>query len=315
MVIKGHKENVQKSICAVVVTYNRRELLLNCLNALKNQTYAVDHIVVINNASTDGTVEYLQQHNWINNSKFHLLTLENNLGGAGGFYYGIKYAYKQGFDYIWLMDDDGEPELNCLKELIPFTSENNYIGPLVLDTEDKETLAFAVRPKPKAKKVFSKTELNNVAQKIVLDDVIMPFNGTLFSCQLVEKIGFPRKEYFIWGDETEYTNRARKNGYSVFTIPKAEFFHPRQKQNNIPMLGGRFTFSDPNSLLKLYCICRNDIVNLREYRGVHFSLAFVCKVVWFYLFTRPNLKKLGIACQAMWHGFKKDFSYHNNYMI
>ena len=94
----------KKSICAVVVTYNRKHLLLKCLESLKKQVYPIDHIIVVNNASTDGTIDFLVQNQWNNSEKFTLMTLDCNQGGAGGFYAGIEFAHKQGFDYIWLMD-------------------------------------------------------------------------------------------------------------------------------------------------------------------------------------------------------------------
>ena len=103
---------MKKTICAVIVTFNRKELLLNCLNALKQQTHTLDHIVVIDNASSDGTTDFLLKNNWKNNDYFTYISLPKNQGGAGGFYEGIKYAIAQEFDYVWLMDDDGFPSKN-----------------------------------------------------------------------------------------------------------------------------------------------------------------------------------------------------------
>ena len=79
----------RESICAIVVTYNRKELLLNCLHALLEQSFSLSHIVIVNNASTDGTIDFLAKNGFINNSQFTLLNLPENQGGAGGFYEGI----------------------------------------------------------------------------------------------------------------------------------------------------------------------------------------------------------------------------------
>ena len=82
----------KKSICAVVVTYNRKELLLRCLQALEQQSYSLEHIVIVDNASTDGTVDFLEQQGYLENPKVTLLSLLENQGGAGGFHAGIKYG-------------------------------------------------------------------------------------------------------------------------------------------------------------------------------------------------------------------------------
>ena len=104
--------NDNNNIIAVVVTHNRLELLKKVIDNLKNQTYKIDAIVVINNASTDGTEEWLKSQ-----SDLEYVT-QGNLGGAGGFNTGLQYAYKHNYEWIWFMDDDVLPQANCLEELM-----------------------------------------------------------------------------------------------------------------------------------------------------------------------------------------------------
>jgi GT2 family glycosyltransferase len=94
-------------VCAVVVTYNRRDLLRECLVSLQAQTHVPDTILVVNNASTDGTAQMLSAEF----AQLEVLTLAENVGGAGGFHAGMKWAYEQGYDWLWLMDDDGRAAL------------------------------------------------------------------------------------------------------------------------------------------------------------------------------------------------------------
>ncbi|QLB15462.1 glycosyl transferase [Mannheimia granulomatis] len=305
---------MNKSICAIVVTYNRKSLLLKCLSALKDQTIRLDHIVVIDNASIDGTVEFLAQNGWLNSEKFTLLTLSSNQGGAGGFYEGIKYAYEHYFDYIWLMDDDGVPDIFCLEKLLPYASENNYIGPLVLNIDNKDELTFPLRL-PKSKTVLSTIQdIKSGRFNQIIPDIVMPFNGILFSRKLVERIGFPHKEFFIWGDDMEYTWRARKAGYEITTIIDAKFYHPKELTLGTPMFFNLLKFNDTESKLKLYCMCRNNIRNLLDYKGLSISLLFCTKVIWFYLFTKPNLSKLKLGLVGIWHGLKKNFTQHRKFL-
>ena len=206
----------KKSICAVVVTYNRKALLLRCLQALEMQRYALEHIVIVDNASTDGTVDFLRQQGYLENSSVTFLSLPENQGGAGGFHAGIKYAYEQGYDYIWLMDDDGVPDNDCLGELVKFIKDDNYIGPLVLDIDNPLNLTFTLRL-PNTNKVLSNLDDIKRFDKII-PDIVMPFNGILFSRNIVDKIGFPKKDYFIWGDDMEYTWRASKSDINISKV-------------------------------------------------------------------------------------------------
>src|ERR1035441_9411687 len=105
-----------ESIAAVVVTYNRKALLGECLDALLKQTHPLDAIYVIDNASTDGTKEFLNERGYLRESKIRYVPLPDNTGGAGGFYEGLRHAFEAGFDWFWLMDDDVEPYLDGLEQ-------------------------------------------------------------------------------------------------------------------------------------------------------------------------------------------------------
>ena len=87
----------------VIVTYNRIKLLKECLERVENQTSCVESIVIVNNNSQDGTTEYLAT--LVENRKYHIVNLHENMGGAGGFYYGVKEALSCSGEWILLIDD------------------------------------------------------------------------------------------------------------------------------------------------------------------------------------------------------------------
>lgn len=106
-----------KSVAAIVVSYNRRALLQECIEALLAQTQTVDAIFVIDNGSSDGSREYLDAVKANQDTVFVVLA-ESNTGGAGGFATGITTAFSKGFDWYWLMDDDAEPMPDALEKLM-----------------------------------------------------------------------------------------------------------------------------------------------------------------------------------------------------
>lgn len=112
----------KKNVCSVVVTYNRKDLLLECIEALVNQTYELDKIIIIDNNSNDGTYEELDNKGYIKNAKIIYRKLDENVGGAGGFYEGMKIARTLDFDWVWIMDDDTVPQADSLEELLNATT-------------------------------------------------------------------------------------------------------------------------------------------------------------------------------------------------
>ena len=110
-------------VAAVVVTYNRIDLLKQCVEALLKQNFPCD-ILLVNNNSIDGTEEWaLEQVNIFDNIKYH--NTGANLGGAGGFNYGMRWAVEAGYEFVWVMDDDCLPKENCLAVFMEYEKEHS----------------------------------------------------------------------------------------------------------------------------------------------------------------------------------------------
>ena len=103
-----------KRIAAIVVTYNRKELLLRCLKKILEQEDVSCDVLVVDNASTDGTKTAVEE---IQDSRVIYRNTGKNLGGAGGFNYGMRWALEAGYEYLWIMDDDTLPEPDALSQL------------------------------------------------------------------------------------------------------------------------------------------------------------------------------------------------------
>lgn len=189
-------------ITAVVVTYNRVELLEQCLLALQGQTRALDEIIIVNNASTDGTSEMLAE-------KFPRLAVFDtgaNLGGAGGFAWAVELAIALGYDGAWLMDDDAMPAADCLEKLITDESllSPEGVGFLVSTpaTQDHE-LADTNHPIVD----LSLPRQYAMLRRGYLSVRRASFVGVLVNLHRAKTIDLPYSDFFIWGDDCDYTDR------------------------------------------------------------------------------------------------------------
>jgi rhamnopyranosyl-N-acetylglucosaminyl-diphospho-decaprenol beta-1,3/1,4-galactofuranosyltransferase len=143
-------------VIAVIVTYNRQQLLSECITALKNQTRKVDKILVINNGSTDETSSWLQSQHDIDHIS------QENVGSAGGFYTGIKTAYESGYNWMWMMDDDGYPKEDALEKLMADDTEELLLrNCAVINKEDKKSFVW---------KTLHYKSIDDVKDKVIQED-------------------------------------------------------------------------------------------------------------------------------------------------
>ena len=304
-------------ILAVVVTFNRLPLLQRLVARLA-EIERLDGVLVVDNASTDGTGEWLAAQEQAKQDLRHR-TLATNSGGAGGFHDGLAWALEEGAALVWLMDDDGLPDPDCLARLLAHEhtpdGDLEFWGPVVVDEDAPERLVFPIRPPGRATAARDVAAVRRLADaEGVLSDIVIPFNGVLVTADLVRRIGLPRAEFFVWGDDVEYLWRARKAGARCATVVDAVVRHPSVGELGTPMAFGRQTYNHSPTDLKHYCMARNNLVNLRDYSGWPHALAFVAKTVWFYTLTRPSLARLRLSARAMLDGVRGDFTGHRRYL-
>jgi len=299
-----------EKVVVVVVAFNRRDLLLECLAALAGQTRRPDEVLVLDNASTDGTAEAVRAAH----PEVNLVVLDRNTGGAGGFTAGLAEAVGPlGADLVWLMDDDGLPALDCLATLLA-REDLDFWGPAVLAAQDPGRLCFPIRLPGGTTVVHEMAAVEQAAVDGLIAGVLIPFNGVLVTRELVERIGYPRAEFFIWGDDVEYLWRAERAGARIATVVDAHVLHPATDDLGTPMMLGRTTYNHSPSDLKHYCMARNNTVNLRRYRGWPHVLMFWAKTLWFYTLTHPAPRRLPMSARAAWAGLRGDFSGHRRFL-
>ena len=206
-------------IIAVVVTFNRLELLKRTVASLRANR-PVDRIVVVNNGSTDGTYE------WLEEAKDNQLTPvhQNNVGGSGGFSRGMDEALRMGADWIWCMDDDVFPHADCLEHMLPLTAGENValVAPRRLMEGKVFTNDFTAYDFVHPFRSLYKGKLRKLPPA---DSPVAiagtAFEGPLIRAEAVRRIGLPNKDLFIFCDDTDYCLRLYLAGYAMTTAPQA----------------------------------------------------------------------------------------------
>lgn len=261
-----------KKTAAVIVTYNRKELLSKCLEHLRIQTVPLD-VLVIDNASTDGTWELFQNPD----AGILYYNTGENLGGAGGFNFGIRKAVELGYDFLWVMDDDTMPNQTAHEKFIEadkrLQGQYGFLSGKVL-WKDGSICVMNEQKITKWKRIsdFDKEQKIQYAS----------FVSLFMRSEMVKTVGLPYKDFFIWADDWEYTRRISKNNACYY---------------------------EPESIVHHYCVSNvgADIINAPKDRIDRFKYMYRNDVCLYrldgfegklYLFVRTILHTIRIVIKA-----------------
>lgn len=282
-------------ISTVIVTFNKLTLLKECLDAVLNQTILPDKIIIIDNNSTDGTKEYLDE--LAKESECILpVHLNENIGGAGGFNAGIKKAMSFKSDYIWIMDDDTIPTSTALEKLIQAKDdigENNFsfLASNVRWIDNSPCLMNIPRVLQNWNTLRGYVELE-----------FSSFVSMFINADCVKKIGYPISDFFIWGDDVEYANRLRSilPGYYV---DDSVVVHKMAENNRTDILT-----DNVGRIPRYFYAYRNECYQSRKKGLKDFSKFILFKYVWGMFkisFTHNDHKllKLKTINKGVWKGF------------
>jgi GT2 family glycosyltransferase len=284
----GGQTSGSVKVAAIIITYNRLTLLKEAIEALRNQTRKADAIIVVNNSSSDGTSEWLAEQ-----SDLAVIT-QPNFGSSGGQYTGFKYAFEHGYDWLWVMDDDVEAASDCLEKLMDDPDENLIRTPLRYTTSGgpffNDTITFNLSNPFKSiwNEIFSKKHLS--LERIPATGIT--FEGPLIHRNIVEKIGYPEKKFFIYADDSEYFIRAAKAGAKIEIFRDARF-------------NRKLDYKAPDKLFdwKTYYVIRN-IIAIDVLHGspiVRLIRPFGYLISW--LKRSANIKDIKIVFKAFLDGY------------
>ena len=277
-----------ESICAVVVTYNRRDLLLECLDAIINQTQPVQAIYIIDNHSNDGTNDFLYKNNYINKLPPSIITepwvtrhivqesekniiieicyvyMHENTGGAGGFHEGVKRAYEENYEWLWLMDDDTIASKAALQNLVIDKNKFSIFKNYEIGFNCSRVLWKNYKPHkmnvPEVLRPIDKLSFYEFysAYTPFICLKFCSFVSILINKKAIDKVGYPYKDFFIWQDDVEFTSRITNNNFLGLLNLDSIAYHKTESNYSTDI-----SSDSPKNAWKYYYNYRNSIYRIK----------------------------------------------------
>lgn len=286
-------------VTAVVVTYNRLALLKQCLAALRAQTAQGFTVLLVDNASTDGTAAYAKSlampgliyHN-----------TGENLGGAGGFAFGIRAAVELGCEAVWIMDDDTLPQPDALAELLAADAAHGadygWLSSRALAPDGTD------QPMNLQRKTMYKDIDGFGTGAGEIPAVMASFVSLFLRTETVRKFGLPIAEFFIWSDDWEYTRRISRER-PCYVVPASRVVHAMQNPGivniarDVPARWARYRY-----------FYRNDVVLYRR-EGIVGWLWLLAKDAWHTVqVLRDSQGHRAERIGIIWKGFAAGVCFH-----
>jgi len=265
-----------KRTLAIVVTYNRKEMLYENLTALFGQSFEDFDVLVVDNASTDGTEDVVAEFEEEHSGLFYH-NMGENTGGAGGFAYGVGYACEKGYDFCWLMDDDTIPEkeafISLCRKANRLKGEFAFIGSMVKWTDGSPAVMnmMDVRKDWYKKERYIKEGLVPVAWG--------SFVSLFIKTDLVRKCGLPIEEFFIYGDDVEYTERLAEEATGYIDLDSIVIHKTKNNKGfdpaEVPTEKIPLCYYDSRN--RFYIAKRNGVRGICAY--VYYQLLFIARIV------------------------------------
>lgn len=277
---------------AVVVTFNKKEMLKECINALLGQTVELNGIVIFDNGSTDGTREYLSK---VKNKRIHCYFSDKNLGGAGGFNQAIKKAMQFAPTAVWIMDDDSIVEREALSELINAKNELGdnfgFLASNVLWTDGTPCLMNI----PGVDKVWNQQMKSGLVKLNRASFVSLYVNA-----DAIKKVGYPISDFFIWGDDIEYSQRISKE-FPCYFVSKSVVIHKMKENAEVDIL-----VDDSSRIPRYYYDIRNKFYRFKK-KGTKELIKYIVKVLFLIIkiiFTSGShkIKKISVVLKGFFSG-------------
>ena len=283
-------------IIAIIVSHNRHALLVQAIEAIRNQTVPPHDILVVNNGSSDLTSV------WLDKQKDIIQITQENKGSAGGYHAGMAWAHKHNYSWLWCMDDDSYPETDALEHLMQYAAynpEKPLLNSAVINKQDNNCFVWAT----------GGCQIVDQVGELYIQGEAFPFNGTLIHRSIVDQVGLPLSQLFYWGEEREYLNRIiYKHKIPAVTVMNSRHYHP-------PATYSHRNEWDYQTSWKMYFFVRNRYKVLSSKHNnrfvatakyFYYLAAFCWSIV---IFQKKNkLRKMLFAAWPMMDAFKGNYA-------
>lgn len=250
-----------QKVIAVVLTYNRKKLLEECLNAILQQTYPVEKIVLVDNGSTDGTQSYLEDLKLLQNDIIDYSLIKKNVGPAAGYEFGMSRALSYDADWQWVMDDDTIPTSTCLEELIKAseTLKDEKISFLASTVFGENNEFMNVPPVDTTPSENGYQSWYKYLKEGLVRISAATYVSLLIKQEAMKICGFPYKGFYFWGIDTEQTRRFIKFYGDAYFCGKSIAIHKRKnaKDLNIETETSKERIKDYSSLYMANAVITN----------------------------------------------------------
>lgn len=227
---------MSKQIGMVVCTFNKKDFVLNCVQSIFDSNAKDFDVIVVDNASSDGTYEALTE---TFGDRIIILRNSENLGGSGGFNTGLRYALEQGYPYLMCVDDDIRFDADAIPELKSFLDTHPDVGMVgskicKMDTPDRlQTMGGMID--------FEKFELRQLHESEKDDDSLpeVEYVDMIHACSLMMKretlleVGLMQQDFFLYWDDDDWGMRFNAAGYKVASISASRVWHKRGNQTMV----------------------------------------------------------------------------------
>ena len=301
-------------VCAIIVTYGDRfHLLKQVIDSCFNEY--VCKVIVVDNASNETSRNQLKLYEKLNKNRLKVIYLHKNIGSAGGYRVGLEEAYKScSCEFILLLDDDNKLEPGSLKKYIDYYNQLSkrskcvlagfrYSRPHYVEALSFCNGEFLLEPKNSFvgfhmfycwKKILRKILPGKKKACSIIDTPIAPFGGLFFKKEILDIIGFPNREYFVYEDDTEFTYRITQAGYTIYLIPDIRIIDLDEywcKQDGSQKGHPYFT----KDRLRFYYFIRNKLYFQKKYRIDNKLIFSINKSIYFIrmLFLSVLYKDMG----------------------
>lgn len=233
-------------VVAVVVTHDRRDQLAECLDAVLGGSRVPDAVVVVDNASSDGTSAMLAERF----PGVEVLGLPDNSGSAGGYAAGIDRAAARGPDWIWLLDDDTVVAGDALEQLLRASRALADSAPALLASKVLWTDGRLHPMNYSTPRLRPMDDFVAGVERGVVEIRYTTWVSLLARRTAIERVGLPRAHYFVWSDDIEWTARVLREARG-YLVPGSVAVHKTRTAHIAPQMGDRFYYAVRNGLFLL----------------------------------------------------------------